>query len=276
MSVNNFIPELWANRIYTRLRKAYVFANLFNRDYEGQIAEQGDVVKITSIGRPTIGSYTKNSTSVSPEYLHDAQTNLIINQAKYFAFAVDDIDARQASSGVNLIAAGMDEAADGLADTADAFLATLHDQAGSISSSTAINSLNAQAALLALAQALTEANCPLTGRVAIIPPWYTTKLVLAKTIVENTSNTAFETGYVGQCAGFALYQSNNVHLDTSTYNIMAGTNRCGTFAEQISSVEAYRPEAGFKDAVKGLHVYGAKIVDPACLATLVCTVAAEP
>ncbi|MCE5200835.1 MAG: P22 coat protein - protein 5 domain protein [Armatimonadota bacterium] len=274
MSVNNFIPELWTGRIFSKLKKSLVFGDVVNRDYEGEIAQAGDTVHINSVGPVTIGSYTKNVTQISPETLNDAQMSLVITQSDYFCFEVDDIDQRQAKG--SLLPAGMDQAAYGLRDTADQFIAALHVDASVVSASTPINSLNAYAALLSLSQALDEANVPAEGRWCIIPAWFKTKLVLAKVLVENTSNEAFDNGKVGRCAGFDLRASNNVANDGTDYYIMAGTNRAITFVDQINKVEAFRPESAFSDAVKGLHLYGAKVVDPDCLAVLDATEAAEP
>jgi hypothetical protein len=274
MSVNNFIPEMWASRIFTKLRKSLVYGAVCNRDYEGEISAAGDSVNINSIGPVTVASYTKNSTSITPETLTDAQQKLLITQSDYFAFEVDDIDARQAKG--NLLAGGMDNAAYAMRDTADAWLAELYADATSITDSTAVNSVNALACLLSLGQALDEHNVPTEGRWIIVPPWLHTKLVIAKVLVENTTNTAYENGMVGRCAGFDVRLSNNVNNDGTTWNVMSGVNRAITFADQINKVEAFRPESAFSDAVKGLHVYGAKVVDPDCLAVLTATVAAEP
>lgn len=274
MSVNNFIPEVWAARIFARLRKSLVFGDVVNRDYEGEIANAGDTVKINAIGPITVSDYTKSSTSITPEELADAQMVLEITQSKYFAFKVDDVDARQAQG--NLLAAGMDEAAYALADTFDQYIAGLYAQAGSITASTAVNSVNVYESLLTLGQALDEDNVPAEGRWCVIPPWFKTKLLIAEVVVENTTNEAFDNGRIARCAGFDLRVSNNVYDDGTNYKIMAGVNRAISAADQINKVEAYRPESSFSDAVKGLHLYGAKVIDPSALAVLDATIAAEP
>jgi hypothetical protein len=117
MSVNNFIPEIWSGRVFQSLRKAHVFGDVVNRDYEGEISQAGDTVHINSLGPITIAAYTKNSTSITPETLADTDMMLKIDQADYFAFQVDNIDKRQAQA--DILSAGMDIAADGLADTSD-------------------------------------------------------------------------------------------------------------------------------------------------------------
>lgn len=274
MSVSNFIPEVWAARIFARLRKALVIGDLANRDYEGEISEAGDTVKINSIGPVTVGTYTRNSGTLTLQTLEDSQMNLLIDQMKYFNFQVDDVDARQAAG--NILAAGMDDAAYRLADTADTYLGTLYSQAGTTVVSATYNSLTAYALLLTLKQKLDEKNVPAEGRYCVIPPWFETKLLLAEVIVENTSNDAFQNGKIARCAGFDLRRSNNLYNDGTYDMVMAGTSRAIAYAEQINKVEAYRPESKFCDAVKGLHVYGAKVVDPDCLAVAGVDEAAEP
>ena len=130
MAVNSFIPTLWSARLLVNLQKAQVFAGLVNRDYEGEIANAGDTVKINGIGAVTVGAYAKNSTSLSWQTLADASQALLIDQSKYFAFKVDDVDKVQTN--VNLIDAAMQEAAYALSDNIDQFIAGLHAQVGNL------------------------------------------------------------------------------------------------------------------------------------------------
>src|SRR5665811_2580045 len=94
MAITNFIPEIWSAQLLTSLKKSLVFAGpgVVNSNYEGEIQQSGDTVRIVSISRPTVATYTKNSTTITPETLTDAQRSLLIDQSKYFAFEVDDID----------------------------------------------------------------------------------------------------------------------------------------------------------------------------------------
>src|SRR6185369_10780853 len=126
MAIIRFRPEIWAAELLVALRKRLVYAGpgVVNRDYEGEISQAGDTVRITSISDPTVSSYTANSTVIAPEELTDAQRTLVIDQAKYFAFFVDDVDARQAKG--NVIPEAMRRAAYKLADQADQFVAGLY------------------------------------------------------------------------------------------------------------------------------------------------------
>ena len=122
MSIDSFVPEVWSKSLLSSLKKSLVIAapGVVNRDYEGEISDQGDTVRINSISRPTVASYVKGTTSITPEQLTTAQRSLVVDQAKYFAFEVDDVDARQAAG--NVIPEAMAEAAYALADVADQYV----------------------------------------------------------------------------------------------------------------------------------------------------------
>ena len=98
MAITNFVPDLWSAKILVALRKKAVAAGLVNRDYEGEIKRMGDSVKITSINDVTIGSYTAHN-DITWEDIDDATRSLLIDQAKYFAFELDDIERAQAVNG---------------------------------------------------------------------------------------------------------------------------------------------------------------------------------
>ena len=95
MSIDNFIPTLWAVELLENLNDKHVYSDLLNRDYEGQINNVGDTVKINSIGRITIATYTKNSTINAPETLDDSNLMLAITESDYFNFEIDNIDKKQ-------------------------------------------------------------------------------------------------------------------------------------------------------------------------------------
>ena len=272
----SFIPEVWSARMLVSLKKSLVYAGpgVVNRDYEGDIRGQGDTVRIRSISRPTIGTYTKNSTTITPETLTDAQRALYIDQAKYFAFELDDIDAAQ-STGGELDGALM-EAVYGLRDVADQYVAALYtgaqsaNQLGTVSVTTAAL---AYTQIRKLKVALDKANVPMEGRYVIVPPWYEGLLLEDDRFVRvDASGTSegLRNGQIGRALGFNVLASNNAPLVTGDdYAVMAGHPSAISFAEQIASIETYRPESAFADAVKGLHVYGAKLVRPEAIATVI-------
>jgi len=274
-----FIPEIWSAKMLVSLKKSLVFAQpgVVNRDYEGDIANAGDTVRIKSLNRPTIGTYTKNSTAISPETLTDAQRSLLIDQAKYFAFEVDDIDSAQGVGG-DLETALM-EAAYGLRDVADQYVAGLYtgaaagNQIGTVSVTTAAL---AYTQLRRLSVKLDEANVPQEGRYVVVPPWYHGLLLEEDKFVRvdaSGNDQALRNGIVGRALGFDVLKSNNCVLVTGDdYAVQAGHPSAISYAEQIVKVESYRPEDAFSDAVKGLHVYGAKLTRPDAIATVVASI----
>lgn len=277
--MSSFIPEVWAAALLQSLKKSLIYGSGTNRDYEGEIAAAGDTVHINSIGRPTISTYVPNSTVITPEAVTTADRTLVVDQAKYFAFEVDDVDARQARGG--LIDAAMQEAAYAMVDVADQFIAAAMvagiATANKVNTGTAVAITTGDLAytnLLKLGQKLDEANVPSEGRWAIIPPWYFALLLDNNKFVNNAnpsvrSDAALYNGLIGEAGGLLILKSNNVPIPSANQSsVVAGTRAATTYAEQISKTEAYRPQSSFADAIKGLHLYGAKVVRPDGLALL--------
>lgn len=276
MALNNFIPQVWSARLLESLNKNHVFAGVANRTYEGDIRAFGDQVKINSVGPISIGTYTKNTDINAPETLSDSQRILNIDQAKFFNFQIDDIDRAQQSPKV--MDAAMRAAAYALADEADRYLASMHEEAaaenlvGSDASPITFDDATcAYHALVELAVKLDEANVPQSGRWVVVPSWFHACLLLDPRFVQAgtaASDHALKVGEVGAAAGFTILTSNNVSAEGDVYKVMAGAERSIAYAEQITELCAYRPEKRFADALKGLHLYGAKVVDPSSLAVL--------
>lgn len=279
MAIDRFIPEIWAAQLLTALEKSLVYAQpaVVNRDYEGDISEAGDTVRITSISDPTIGTYTPNSTTITPEELTDAQRTLVIDQAKYFAFKVDDVDKRQAKGDV--MPEAMRRAAYKLRDVVDQYVAAFYtsvDSANKVNSGSAVSITTGALAytnLVNLSTELDEANVTTEGRWVVLPPWYHGLLLDNANFINAEKSAdggmALRNGFIGRAAGFDLYKSNNVvNVTGDDYAVLAGVNSAISYAEQINKVEAYRPESSFSDAVKGLHLWGAKVIRPDSLAYL--------
>lgn len=284
MAVTGFIPKLWSARLLNALDKSHVFANVVNRDYEGEIKKMGDTVHINTIGAVTIGTYTQNTDfSSGPETLATTDQTLTIDQAKYFNFQVDDIDAAQAAG--DIMDKAMTRAAYGLADASDKYIAGIlagaADATNTVSTSAvALTSSNVYENVVKMRTILDKANVPTAGRWLVIPPEMYALILLDDRFVKTGGEMAegiLRTGLVAQAAGFDIYLSNNCVSanvsDKVTYTITGGVDSAATYAEQIVSTEAYRPEKRFADAVKGLHVYGAKVVDKAQIACLKATFA---
>ena len=279
MSVDRFVPSLWAATLLENLNDAHVAVNLCNRNYEGDISQSGDTVRITSIGRVTIDNYVKNSTSISPETLDDSQQVLTIDQAKYFAFQVDDVDARQVRDDGALMDVAMRDAAWGLGDAADtSVLSAMQSQGATGNALGALtigtSNVDAYENIVDLAVKLDENNVPRQGRWCIIPPWYHGWLQKNANFVSygtQANREDLENGIIGAAAGMRIVVSNNLPSASTGRNyVIAGHEMGVTYAEQINSVEAYRQESAFSDAVKGLHLYGNKITRPYVLANADC------
>jgi hypothetical protein len=292
MAIDNFTPTLWSTKLLVSLKKALIFGQpaITNRDYQGEITAQGDTVKINSIGSITISSYTKNSTITQPQEIVSAQTELVVDQADYFHFFVDDIDAAQ--NNVRVMGQAMQEAGYGLANTSDKFLAALlkgpftgataiANQMGTTGTPKTISAAtDAYNFMVDLGVILDMANVPEMGRWIAVPPWFEGNLLkddrYTRSLQSNLVSDSLVNGRINRTAGFDVLKSNNLPVGVAGavndyYYIFAGTNMALTAADQIMQMEAYRPELRFSDAVKGLHVYGGKLVRPEAVACLIVT-----
>ena len=275
-----FIPTVWAARLLTALEKSLVYgqANVCSRAYEGEIRSSGNTVKIASIGDVSIGDYVKDSDIGDPEVLSDSDQSLLIDQQKYFNFYIDSVD--RAQQNVDVLDEAMRRSAWGLREEADAFLASVMDTAllsGNTIGTTVTPEVptkdNAYEYLVDLGVKLDENNVPTTGRFTIVPAWFHGLLLKDDRFVRSGTTTGDQrlmNGEVGDAAGFTILKSNNVPNTTGTkYKIIAGHRMATAYVEQILDVQTYKPEKRFGDAVKGLHVYGAKVVRPTALACLI-------
>ena len=120
---------------------------------------------------------------------------------------------------------------------------------------------------------LDEANVPREGRWVVVPPWFHGRLLLDGRFVkasESADATALRNAYIGRAAGFDVMTSNNAVLVTGDdHAVMAGTDMAISYAEQISQVEAYRDPNSFADIIRGLHLWGARVLRPEGLASAV-------
>ncbi|MDA2805710.1 N4-gp56 family major capsid protein [Nocardiopsis suaedae] len=281
MAVDTFIPEVWNAELLVSLKKRYVFgqAGVINRDYEGDISQFGDTVHIGTLAAPTIATYTKNSTTINPETLTTTDQTLLIDQAKYFAFEVDDVDARQARDGGQLLSKAAMEAADGLRDTADQFVAGLMTTgAGNVlSAGSATTADEAYMIVLGLRLALDKARVPSESRFLIVSPDFYALILQDPRFIDASrygSTAPIRNGEVGTILGFSVMVSLNLPEGTAgtapavSNFVVAGHGIATTFADQINKTEAYRPESSFSDAIKGLHLYGSRVVRPEALAVM--------
>lgn len=277
MAFSNFIPQVWSARLLEHLDKVHVYAGLMNRDYEGEIRAFGDTVHINQIGSITINDYT-GADLADPEELDGEQMDLVIDQAKYFNFQIRDIDNVQ--SNPKLVDAAMQRAGYGINDVVDNYLAGLLLAGTAQENVLTAENLTSETAydyLVDLGVRLNENNVPMLGRWVVVPPWFHGLLLKDNRFVGNGTGynqAILQGGWVGDAAGFRIHLSNNVPLSGEYACVIAGTNAAGSYAEQLVELEAFRLEKNFSDAVKGLHVYGAKVTQGSGLAVLKCTKAA--
>lgn len=303
MTVTNFNPTIWSKSFLYNLNKRHIHADVMNRDYEGEIKTAGDTVKISSIGRMTTQAYTRNAglggTAASPtitairrpEILIGSSMFLTISEADYFNFAIDDVDGFQQSP--KLMDKAMKEAAYAMANVVDLFCNSALQTGVAGTTSGTGNRLTARTlgvgsgdddayeALVDLGTKLREQD--VTGDMyVIVPPWFTG--LLQKDARFTNYGTAqnlsvLVNGKIGRAAGFEIMESNNLSGATAgtlavsggVYTVLACVKDAATFAEHIDKIEAFRPQDGFNDAVKGLHLYGAKVTRPYALASVAVT-----
>lgn len=271
--------EIWAAELLQAFDKQNNFSStsVCNREYEGDVAGAKSV-KITSISRPTVAAYVEGTTTITFESLTDAQRTLACDQSKYFAFQIGDIAKAQSANGGKLMSEAAREAGAGLAEDADEYVRDIigtDTAAGNIVGSTAITtSALAVARLVAHKQLLDNSNTPQAGRYTICPSWFNSLLLLDTNYMQYdalTSGNRLENGVMGRFLGFDIIVGQYDYEVATDYRVYSGHPSAVTFANQIDKVEALRPESSFSDALKGLHVYGAKVTRPSSLCYTLCS-----
>lgn len=281
MSIETFVPAVWAAELQTNLYDAHVFAKsgVVNRDYEGEIKGYGSSVRINSMGPVSVYNYTRNQDINPPDTLSMADQILVIDQGKYFHFAIDNVDAAQARASFR--AAAMKEAADAVADAIDDFMAGVMNTAVAGSANDLTNGTPitiGQGAgqkdfypiLVELGKMLDESNTPVAGRWCIVPPFAEAMMRLDDRFVSfgtNPNRQALRGDPIFEAAGFRIYKSNRVPAGANGSKVViCGYPGAVTYAEQVSEMKAYQPERRFGDAIKELHIYGGKVTRPANIA----------
>lgn len=277
MAITNFIPTIWSENLLTALDKQYIGVSNCNRDYEGEIKNKGSVVKICGVGTINVSDYTKDSDMSSPQALEDTVTELTVDQAKFFNFLIDDVDKTQCSP--KLMDAAMHGAASAIADEADKYVFSLCEDAGNSVFQSDINDGTLIDTIIEARQVLYENNVTDSANVVLEVSPAVASVILKEKLALCNSSDLLENGCLGSVAGCKIYVSNNIVSTENDsgdikYKCIMRTKRAIAFAEQLSEIEAYRPEKRFADAVKGLHLYGAKVVYPEEMVTLELTLKA--
>jgi len=268
MSIKNYIPELWNVAMMDDFQKTHVLGKVCRCKIDAPITKRGQTVHITGIGDITIGTYT--GADITMQGLSDAGVIMKIDQAKYFDFAVDDVDALQANG--DLMGEATRKATYSLKDVADIYIRTVMAAGAGLTvvTETAVDVTSVISHIAEMALALDEAEVPEEQQWICIPKWMATKLLLAG-IYHAQDIKGNINGFVTNVLGIDMYKSSNL---TATQPI-AGAYGAVAYAEQIINTVAFSPEKRFSDALKGLHVYGVKVVKPNALVLGASTESAE-
>lgn len=268
MGYENFKQTFWSKHIQQELEKKAILVDSCWRKFEGEI-KHGNQLKILGVGTPTIGTYTGQNIG-APETVPDSSVFLVVDQAKFFNFGVDDVDKSQSVPG--LMEALMDEATKGMALARDSFVASKAVDAGNLSASLKISTAaDAKAAVDAGILALRENDVQIDDDVVLEIPPFVYQLLKDKYIELDTANSEMlKKGIVGFYDNARVRVSNNLYNDGTDVYAMIRTKRAIAFAGTLEKVEAFRPEGLFSDAIKGLNVFGAKVVRPKELYAIKC------
>lgn len=270
MAITNFIPQVWSARLQENLHNALVFGTLCNRNYEGEISQWGDTVHINTLNDITVKAYDPSVSIDDPEQLSGTDTTLTIDHGSYYNFFINDVDAVQART--DLMDAAMRNAAYRLADDAEAYILSVIREGAGAKLTKAIPTEaegGLYALLLEIKNKLDENGVPRFDRKLVLPPALESTLLLDSRFITGSAaaDDRLAEGAVARAAGFDIYISADLKNE-----IIAMIPDAVTFANQITKVEAYRPEKGFSDGVKGLCFSGAKVLIPS--AVCVCTISA--
>ena len=294
MAITNFIPELWDAAVQVPYENSLIFAqpNVVNRDYEGTIQQMGDTVNVTSVGKPTIKKYDKNTDLVF-EDLTDTNEKLVIDQGDYFGFRVNDVEKVQAAG--NFQGPATVSAGTGLRDTVDKYISGLFEPGALTANKLGrVNVLNADPdyvttgqlsaydVIVQLREKLDRQSVPQEGRFVIVDATFISCLLLDDRYTDLSKSGSTEgllNGQVGRATGFNVLVSNNTSkvggsgAAKDDMVISAGVPGALSFASQLTEVEALREEKRFADLVRGLNIYGAKVFRPEGIATATVTYA---
>lgn len=257
MAVTNFIQTIWSKKIQDDLELKCKLVDNCLREYEGDV-KHAQSVKILGVGEPTIGAYD-GTKDITIEEMADKGQILTIDQANYFAFYVDDVN--QAQSVPGLPERYQEKAVHGLAVKRDAYVAGLiKGVTSNVTTATALTREAVKTAIDAAIVALRERNFDEEGVVEITPAVY--NLFKNELITLSTDNPEYiKKGIVGVYDDFKVIMSNGLAKDTTYAYCCVRGKKAIAFAGQINEVEALRAEKRFKDIIRGLDTFGAKVID---------------
>ena len=271
----NWLPVLYSQKVQKFFRTASVIEDITNTDYAGEIENFGDTVNIIKEPTITVSSYTRGG-AIANQNLADDQLQLVVDQANAFAFKVDDIEERQ--SHVNWEALATSSGAYALKDSYDAnVIAAMVSGAGTTVGSdgsgtdTGFGSSETDPAniLANAAKRMHGADVPTDNRWFLGTPEFYEQLGQASAKIMDASVTGdgkspLRNGSVmnGMVNGFKLYMTNNFAASTTSnyYKVLYGHMSSTATANAIAKTEVVRDQESFADIVRGLHVFGRKVL----------------
>lgn len=293
-----FIPEIWSGKLIEKFYSSTVLAAISNTDYEGEIKAQGDRIRVRTKPTITIADY-KADGNLALQRPSGNNVTLQIDQGKYFNCILDDVMDIQ--SDVNNMSIWADDASEQMKITIDtAVLLGILGQgaaanrgatAGAISGNINLGVTGTPLTLvprspttgqveildfiLRLGQILDEQNIPEQGRWIVMPVWAAAQLKfsdLRQAYLTGDSTSVMRNGRLGMIDRFTIYTSNLLPagvaggLAAGETAIYAGHAHGLTFATQMTKVETLRSEMTFGTILRGLQVYGYKVLDGVALA----------
>lgn len=270
-----FIPEIWSQKLNNMLEKECVMLQCVNRNWEGEIKNQGDKVKIITPANVTISTLGSNNITYSE--LNPTSMDLEIDQKKFFAFKINDVAAVQ--SNTDIMEAHLKNARKAIEEVQDAYLLSQHANVdsnnivGTAASPISLDKTTIYSKFVQLALCLKNSDAVTAG----VRPWVVINPTIESYLLQSTEfigahNVADETlreGAIGRIAGMDVLVSTNLTAVDGKYYVLAGTNDAITFASQLAKIESLRDKDSFSDLVRGLYLYGAKTVQPKALAKMI-------
>jgi hypothetical protein len=293
-----YTPEIYSQKILIKFYLTTVFGDISNTEYEGEIKNQGDTVIIRTVPDVTIRDYVKGQ-DLTYETPRSAEVELEINKAKYYAVRIDKID--QVQNDIKMMDKWSDDSGKKMAiaiDTdilsnfySDANSFNVGNTAGAVSGiyklgtdATPINlhtgassgqDINVIDALMYAEAVLSEQNVPEDDmRWIVLPTWATMLLQTSDLRRADSTGAAgmdvLRNGKLGKIGQFTLYRSNNLPKTADGETIIPfGHKSALTFASQLTDTEVLPHPTSFGTIMRGLQVYGYKVIKPEALGYMV-------
>lgn len=264
MAITHFIPEIWSAGVTKAFQLAQTIIPTVNRQYEGD-ATKGNTVNITGAVTPTITDYAAAGREISAEDITDGTVQLLIDQERAFAFKVDDIDRTQAAGSFDTwtTAAGMALAEDAEAMVLAAMISGAGSNLNTGGSAIVVDTADeALTALRAIRTQLTKNKVPAAERYVAVNPAFA-DLVIAKLsdVAYAGAEGELRNGIIGRIYGMIIIET--PMFAEATKPVAVGYHSSAVaFVSQIEETEALRDQGSFKDIIRGLNVFGVKVVRP--------------